>query len=283
MAKTKKTTSKASLAKKKKSPAKKAQSVKKTSSSKPSKKALKPKAKKNTAKKSSSQNKKKAPAKTKASKPAIKKTMKPVKTKAVKKDTHKAKPKKSSMSAEKKPKLTSKPAAPKKPTPKVEMSKPIKKPVAPKTSEYVPGEAAATLIGSLNFEPYVLEKNEEYMNPPQLTHFKKILLAWKDQLMQEADTTVEHMKEEAIFYPDILDRASQEEKFTLELRTRDRERKLIKKIEQAMDAIDNQEYGYCEDCGAEIGIRRLEARPTAVKCIDCKTYEEIREKQVGGG
>lgn len=143
-------------------------------------------------------------------------------------------------------------------------------------------KSSATIVGSLNFTPYHLRKGEEYMNPAQLKHFENILWLWKQQLMYEVDSTVGHMKEDVMSYPDPLDRASQEEGFNLELRTRDRERKLIKKIEQALDMIKNGEYGYCEDCGAEIGIRRLEARPTADKCIDCKTYEEIREKQVGG-
>ena len=135
---------------------------------------------------------------------------------------------------------------------------------------------------SLTFAPYKIKKGEEYMNEKQLDHFRTILNEWKRQLMEEVDSTVVHLKEEAASYPDPLDRASQEEGFNLELRTRDRERKLIKKIEQALDAIEEKEYGYCEDCGTEIGIRRLEARPTATKCIDCKTFEEIREKQSGG-
>ncbi|WP_304985867.1 RNA polymerase-binding protein DksA [Coxiella-like endosymbiont] len=134
----------------------------------------------------------------------------------------------------------------------------------------------------VDFLPYKLKKGEEYMNEKQKHHFRKILLQWKKQLMEEVDSTVGHLKEEANVYADPLDRASQEEGFNLELRTRDRERKLIKKIEQSLDSIEEGEYGYCEDCGAEIGIRRLEARPTASKCIDCKTFEEIREKQSGG-
>jgi DnaK suppressor protein len=130
--------------------------------------------------------------------------------------------------------------------------------------------------------PYKIKKGEEYMNEKQLEHFRQILLEWKKQLMEEVDSTVVHLKEEGTAYADPLDRASQEEGFNLELRTRDRERKLIKKIEQALDDIESGEYGFCEDCGTEIGIRRLEARPTATKCIDCKTFEEIREKQAGG-
>lgn len=139
----------------------------------------------------------------------------------------------------------------------------------------------STTISALGFAPYKPKKGEEYMNDQQLEHFRKILDQWKKQLMEEVDSTVVHLKEEATSYPDPLDRASQEEGFNLELRTRDRERKLIKKIEQSLDNIENGEYGFCEDCGTEIGIRRLEARPTAGKCIDCKTFEEIREKQSG--
>lgn len=127
--------------------------------------------------------------------------------------------------------------------------------------------------------PYAIHKNEDYMTEDQLEHFRKILLRWKQQLMQEVDSTVVHMQEDGLSFPDPIDRAAQEEGFNLELRTRDRERKLIKKIESALDSIETGDYGYCEDCGAEIGVRRLEARPTAEKCIDCKTYEEIREKQ----
>lgn len=135
---------------------------------------------------------------------------------------------------------------------------------------------------ALGFSPYTMKEGEEYMNEKQLEHFKNILLAWKKELMQEVDSTVVHLKEEAYAYPDPLDRASQEEGFNLELRTRDRERKLIRKIDEALEDIRSQEYGFCVDCGVEIGIRRLEARPTATKCIDCKTFEEIREKQSGG-
>lgn len=142
------------------------------------------------------------------------------------------------------------------------------------------GEPA--VVGPLGFTPYKEKKGEEYMNDKQLEHFRDILNVWKERLMEEVDSTVVHMKEEAASYPDPLDRAAQEEGFSLELRTRDRERKLIKKIEQSLDMIEQKEYGYCDACGAEIGTRRLEARPTADKCIDCKTFEEIREKQVGG-
>ena len=133
-----------------------------------------------------------------------------------------------------------------------------------------------------NFAPYELKKGEDYMNDKQKEHFKRILLNWRDELMQEVDRTVHHMQDEAANFPDPNDRATQESEFSLELRTRDRERKLIKKIDEALQAIDADEYGWCETCGVEIGVRRLEARPTATQCIDCKTLDEIREKQMGG-
>ncbi|AZF66071.1 RNA polymerase-binding transcription factor DksA [Pseudomonas sp. LBUM920] len=119
------------------------------------------------------------------------------------------------------------------------------------------------------------------MGKPMRQHFTKILQKWKQDLMQEVDRTVDHMKDEAANFPDPADRASQEEEFALELRARDRERKLIKKIDKTLQLIEDEEYGWCESCGVEIGIRRLEARPTADLCVDCKTLAEIKEKQVG--
>ncbi len=112
-------------------------------------------------------------------------------------------------------------------------------------------------------------------------HFTEILNSWKQELMEEVDRTVNHMQDEAANFPDPADRASQEEEFSLELRTRDRERKLIKKIDETIGLIEDEEYGWCDACGIEIGIRRLEARPTATMCIDCKTLAEIKEKQMG--
>ncbi|WP_369600905.1 RNA polymerase-binding protein DksA [Hahella sp. SMD15-11] len=132
------------------------------------------------------------------------------------------------------------------------------------------------------FTPYEPEEGEEYMSERMRAHFRKILMDWKQQLMEEVDRTVSHLKEEANNYADPSDRATQEEEFSLELRTRDRERKLIKKIDQTIERIDRDDYGYCDSCGIEIGIRRLEARPTATLCIDCKTLAEIKEKQIGG-
>ena len=133
-----------------------------------------------------------------------------------------------------------------------------------------------------NVEPYQLKPGEEYMNEAQLEHFKKILEAWRNQLREEVDRTVHHMQDEAANFPDPVDRAAQEEEFALELRTRDRERKLIKKIEKTLVIIEEDDFGFCNTCGIEIGIRRLEARPTADQCIDCKTLSEIRERQMAG-
>lgn len=131
-------------------------------------------------------------------------------------------------------------------------------------------------------EPYHEAPGEDYMNDDQREHFRSILQAWKQDLMQEVDRTVHHMQDEAANFPDPNDRATQESEFSMELRARDRERKLIKKIDETIAKLDHDDYGYCDSCGVEIGIRRLEARPTAALCIDCKTLDEIREKQMGG-
>ncbi|MBL4608668.1 MAG: RNA polymerase-binding protein DksA [Pseudomonadales bacterium] len=133
-----------------------------------------------------------------------------------------------------------------------------------------------------SFTPYKEKKKEEYMGEPQRAHFKAILESWRDELMIEVDRTVVHMKDDAGSLPDPNDRASQEEEFSLELRTRDRERKLIKKIEKTLVNLNNDDYGYCETCGIDIGIKRLEARPTATQCVDCKTLDEIKERQTIG-
>ena len=146
----------------------------------------------------------------------------------------------------------------------------------PKASE---SGSTASLFG---IAPYQPKKNEEYMSAGQLEHFRQILLSWKEELMSEVDRTLNTMQDENTALPDVNDRATQEEEFAIELRTRDRERKLIRKIEQSVEAIKNDDYGFCETCGIEIGLRRLEARPTATLCIDCKTLAEIKEKQNNG-
>jgi DnaK suppressor protein len=131
------------------------------------------------------------------------------------------------------------------------------------------------------FESYKPKKGEAYMNAKQQDHFRKILLGWKAELSQDIDTTIHAMQDEATVFADPNDRATQESDMALELRNRDRERKLIKKIDETIGKIDSGDYGYCESCGVEIGLERLQARPTASLCIDCKTLEEIREKQMG--
>ena len=139
-----------------------------------------------------------------------------------------------------------------------------------------------TTAKTMGIPHYDLRDDEEYMNEQQLAHLETILLAWRQSLMEEVDRTVTHMKDKATNYADPSDRATQEEEMSLELRTRDRERKLIKKIEDALERLREEDFGYCEACGIEIGLRRLEARPTATLCIDCKTLAEIREKQNQG-
>lgn len=133
---------------------------------------------------------------------------------------------------------------------------------------------------NISFTPYQPKPDEEYMNKKQLKHFRDILERWKAELNDDIDRTVHHMQDEVSTFADPNDRASQESDMALELRNRDRERKLIKKIEGTLRNIDANEYGYCESCGVEIGLKRLEARPTATLCIDCKTLDELRERQV---
>jgi DnaK suppressor protein len=134
---------------------------------------------------------------------------------------------------------------------------------------------------SKSFPPYLPQKGEDYMSLPQRVHFKKMLSALKVELSEDIDRTVHEMQVDATVFADPNDRASQESDISLELRNRDRERKLIKKIDETIARIDKDDYGYCENCGIEIGLKRLEARPTATLCIDCKTLEEQREKQSG--
>ena len=155
------------------------------------------------------------------------------------------------------------------------------KPRAKRDSALSPTISSGGITGT-SFTPYQPKRNEEYMSENQHAHFRAILMEWRRELMEEVDRTVSHLKDEAANYPDPSDRASQEEEFSLELRTRDRERKLIRKIEKTLELIDHDDYGFCETCGIEIGIRRLEARPTATECIDCKTLAELKERQLHG-
>ncbi|WP_455208976.1 RNA polymerase-binding protein DksA [Kaarinaea lacus] len=215
------------------------------------------KAKTTTKKKTASKKKvaaKKTTTKVKAAKKAVKKAAPKAKTTAVKKKAAKK-------------------AAP---SPKA-AAKPKKAQPAVKAARRPMGDE----LGYTDFTPYEMKKGEDYMNPEQVEHFRELLNSWKSELMAKVDETVHHMQDEAANFPDPNDRATQESDFTMELRTRDRERKLIKKIEESITRLDNDEYGYCESCGIEIGVRRLEARPTATECIDCKTLNEIKEKQYG--
>jgi DnaK suppressor protein len=144
------------------------------------------------------------------------------------------------------------------------------------------GEAHFNLLaGPRNVKPYVARKDEEYMSKEQLDHFRRILASWKQDLMQEVDRTMLHMKDEAANFPDPNDRATQESEFSLELRTRDRERKLIRKIDEALKRIDDGSYGYCLETGEPIGVKRLEARPVATLSVEAQERRERREKQFG--
>jgi len=202
-----------------------------------------------------------------------------------------------------------KPAAPKPAAPKPAALKPVPTPIAPKANangekiapiKFDPrplvmprmlqndedGDAevsasASLLAGPRNVKPYIARRGEQYMNKEQLEHFARILQNWKRDLMVEVDRTVLHMKDEAANFPDPNDRATQEEEFSLELRTRDRERKLIRKIDEALKRIEDGSYGYCLETGEEIGIKRLEARPVATLSVEAQERRERREKQYG--
>lgn len=142
-------------------------------------------------------------------------------------------------------------------------------------------EPGSLLAGPRNVQPYIAKRGEQYMNKEQLEHFRQILGNWKRDLMEEVDRTVSHMKDEAANFPDPNDRATQEEEFSLELRTRDRERKLIRKIEEALKRVEDGSYGYCLETGEEIGIKRLEARPVATLTLEAQERRERRERQYG--
>lgn len=161
------------------------------------------------------------------------------------------------------------------PTPIRLASKPLPPPAAPRRRG-----GANLLSGPVKgFTPYQPKRGEEYMNKEQLEHFRQLLLAWKRELMEEVDRTMLHMKDDAANFPDPNDRATQESEFGLELRTRDRERKLLKKIDSALGRIDDGSYGYCEETGDEIGLRRLEARPVATLCVEAQERRELAERQ----
>ena len=176
----------------------------------------------------------------------------------------------------------------KKPAPK----KAVAKKTAPKKAVAKKAVAKKNNVSNIKYQgdaqflasikPYVLKKKEKYMNVTQKKHFLSILNSWQEQLQVEQHRTADKLQKNASNFPDEADRATHEEEFTLELRTRERERKLLSKINESIDDIQINDYGYCASCGIEIGIRRLEARPTATRCIDCKTIEEIHERQKYG-
>jgi DnaK suppressor protein len=182
-----------------------------------------------------------------------------------------------------KPQTAAKPEAVKQPPRKKEVvatfvqrnPRPIVTPVDSEDGE------ESLLFGPRNVQPYISKRGEQYMSREQLEHFRTILETWKGDLMREVDRTVSHMKDEAANFPDPNDRATQEEEFSLELRTRDRERKLIRKIEEALERIEDGSYGYCLETGEEIGIKRLEARPVATLSLEAQERRERREKQYG--
>ena len=206
----------------------------------------------------------KKPTKTKkpAAKKAIKVQKKPIKKTAAKKPV---KPIKKAAVAKKAPKKTA-------------VAKKAPKKAAVKVSSS-PTDFSAFLK---NFQPYRSKKSEKYMNKNQQRHFLGMLTAWKEALIEEQEKTEQLIQQDQSNFPDSLDRAAKEEEFMLELRKRERERKLIGKIDLSLKDLADDLYGYCESCGVEIGIKRLEARPTATKCIDCKTVDEIKEKQQFG-
>ncbi|MGK0297768.1 MAG: DnaK suppressor protein [Gammaproteobacteria bacterium] len=302
----KKTTNKSKSTVKKKAASKKAAKkkvvsksiVKKAASKKPAKKTTKKKTKKKVIKKKLAKKKTKniSAVKKKATKKKVAKKI-PTKKKAKKIPAVKKKATKKKVAK----KVTKKKSNLKKTVAKKTPSKKIidKKIFLTKKAALAEKKLSAKAIGKSNllslknksfrrnttdiqvFTPYSANRGEEFMNTEQADHFRKILLEWKRLLMEEVDRTVHHMQDEAANFPDPNDRATQEEEFALELRTRDRERKLIRKIDEAMLRIKTDDFGYCEVCGVDIGIKRLEARPTATLCIDCKTLDEIKEKQLG--
>jgi len=257
---------------KKKVAKKKAVSRKKTPTRrKPSKKKV---AKKKVSKKRTASKKKVAKKKAakKAAKKATKKAAKKVSKKAVKKVS------------KKKPAARKKPAAKKtavsKKRPPMKKKVPTSKAAARKVPARRIKPKGDVLSGPIHgIAPYKPKRGEEYMSDQQLEHFRNILSAWKRELMYEVDRTVHHMQDEAANFPDPNDRATQESEFGLELRTRDRERKLLRKIDSALIRIDEGSYGFCDETGEEIGLKRLEARPVATLCLEAQERRELAERQ----
>lgn len=249
------------------------------------KKATKAKSRKKTASKSTAATRKKAATKKKVARKAPAKKV--AKKKAAKKKAASKKKTPAKKKAVKKKAAAKKKAAPKKKAAKKTAKKaPAKKaPAKKKAAKKKAGgkrtrSRSEVLSGPLHgLEPYKPRRGEEYMSADQLEHFRQILSAWKRELMEEVDRTVHHMQDEAANFPDPSDRATQESEFGLELRTRDRERKLLRKIDAALNRIDEGTYGYCEETGEEIGLKRLEARPVATLCLEAQERRELAERQ----
>ncbi len=274
---------------KKKAVTRKKAAAKKTAAKKVSKKkaAKKPATRKTSKKKVSKKkvSKKKAPAKKAAKKKVAKKkpaSKKKVAKKVAKKAASKKKaaPKKATKKVSKKKAPAKKAAAP---SGRKRRPPPRQTPVRKAPAKKKPRSAASRsnlLTGPIHgIEPYKPKRGEEYMSNDQLEHFREILNAWKKELMYEVDRTVHHMQDEAANFPDPNDRATQESEFGLELRTRDRERKLLRKIDSALVRIDDGSYGYCDETGEEIGLKRLEARPVATLCLEAQERRELAERQ----
>lgn len=248
--------------------AKKKATKKKTASRK------KPAARKSTAKKKAG----KKVAKKKASKKKVAKKKAPSKKAAKKKATKKKASKKKAV-ARKKPakKKTAKTSGKKPAAKKVSKKAPARKPASKKPVKKSRGDVMSGPMQGIR--PYKKTRGEDYMSSEQLEHFREILSSWKNELMNEVDRTLLHMQDEAANFPDPNDRATQESEFGLELRTRDRERKLLRKINSAIARIDEGTYGYCEETGEEIGLKRLEARPVATLCLEAQERREMSERQ----
>jgi len=267
-------------------PAKKTASRKRTAASTSRKKAArsKPASRKKTSAKQSKVSRKKVAKKvsrkksTSKKKPATKKKASSKKTTAKKKVSRKKAPAKKPAvkKAASKKKVAAKKVSAKKTSKKKVAAKAAVRPKAVRR----PRVSGDVLSGPIHgIEPYVAKRGEEYMSADQLKHFEAILLAWKRELMNEVDRTVHHMQDEAANFPDPNDRATQESEFGLELRTRDRERKLLRKINSALSRIEDGTYGYCEETGEEIGLKRLEARPVATLCLEAQERREMAERQ----
>ena len=187
------------------------------------------------------------------------------------------------IAATKKTTTNKKVAKKKAPAKKAPVKKALKESSVKKASAKKVTKSPATIANNKSkIAPYKAKKKEKYMSVAMKKHFVSVLLLWKEHLQDEMQKTFDHLRTKGETYADPMDRASQEEEFAFELRTRDRERKLISKIGVSIEQIKQDDYGWCEACGDEIGVKRLEARPTATHCIDCKTLDEIKEKQLNG-